>query len=42
MSEKGATTEVTPRQAQWIIERMIAERRISRAEERELVGKMGR
>ena len=34
--------DVTPGQAQWVIERLIAERRISRADVEKYVGDMGR
>jgi hypothetical protein len=41
MAEKSAAIGVTPGQAQWIVERMIAERRISAADVRSILANMG-
>jgi hypothetical protein len=41
MAEKSAAIAVTPGQAQWIVERMIADRRISRADVRSMLAGMG-
>lgn len=41
MEKKSAAIGVTPGQAQWIVERMIAERRISAADVRGILANMG-
>ena len=41
MAEKKVAIAVTPGQAQWIVERMIAERRISAADVRNCLANMG-
>jgi hypothetical protein len=40
MMQANATTQVTPGQAKWIVERLIAERRISRAEVQTILAQM--
>jgi hypothetical protein len=41
MVQANATTQVTPGQAKWILERLIAERRISSAEVQTILSDMG-
>jgi hypothetical protein len=41
MAENRSGIEVTPGQAQWIVERMLAERRLTPADVRTLLGEMG-
>lgn len=41
MVQASATTKVTPGQAKWIVERLIAERRISAAEVQTILSQMG-